>query len=84
MISLSKKPGPSGSDGSALLEQLTGSLYVAELERQLTAAKTERELEVVARAMDRPAFEALPPDSRLEIATFYAHRLYVITGALLG
>ena len=84
MISLGRKPGPSGSGGSALLEQLTGSLYVAELERQLTAAKTERELEVVALAMDRPAFEALPTDARLDIATLYASRLYHITGALLG
>lgn len=84
MISLGKKPGPSGSGGSALLEQLTGSLFVAELERQLTAAKTERELETVARAMDRPAFESLPADARLDIATLYASRLFHITGALLG
>lgn len=84
MISLGKKPGPSGSGGSALLEQLTGSLYVAELERQLTAAKTESELEVVARAMDRPAFESLPSDARVDLAALYAHRLYHITGALLG
>lgn len=84
MISLGKKPGPSGSGGSALLQQLTGSLFVAELERQLTTAKTERELETVARAMDRPAFESLPADARLDIATLYASRLYHITGALLG
>lgn len=84
MISLNQKPGPSGSGGSALLQQLTGSLFVAELERQLVAAKTERELETVARAMDRPAFGSLPTDARLEIATLYASRLFHITGALLG
>lgn len=84
MISLGKKPGPSGSGGSALLEQLTGSLYVAELERQLTAAKTERDLEAVARAMDRPAFDSLPSDARTDLAALYAHRLNHITGALLG
>lgn len=84
MISLNQKPGPSGSGGSALLQQLTGSLFLAELEKQLAAAKTERELEVVASAMDRPAFESLPADARLEIATLYAHRLFHITGALMG
>lgn len=84
MISLSKKPGSKEPGGSALLQQLTGSLFVAELEKQLTAAKTERELETVARAMDRPAFESLPADARMDIAVLYAHRLFHITGALIG
>lgn len=84
MISLSKKPGPSGSGGSALLQQLTGSLFVAELERQLNAATTERDLHNVAAAMGRPAFDSLPSEARVDLAALYAHRLYRITGALLG
>lgn len=81
---LNQKPGPSGSGGSALLQQLTGSLFVIELERQLNEAGNTRDLEVVAKAMDRPAFDALPADARLELATLYAARLFGITGALLG
>lgn len=67
-----------------LLQQLTGSLFIAELEKQLAATKTERELETVARAMDSAEFDALPTDARLELATFYAHKLFSITGALIG
>lgn len=84
MNTLNQKPGSKESGGSALLQQLTGSLFVAELERQLTAAKTERELEVVAQAMDRPAFDSLPADARMDMAVLYAHRLFHITGALIG
>lgn len=79
-----QKPGPSGSGGSTLLHQLTGSLFIAELEKKLDEAKTVRELHEVASAMDRPAFDALPAGARLDLAALYAHRLYRITGALLG
>lgn len=84
MISLNQKPGPSGPGGSALLQQLTGSLFVVELERHLNEAGTVAELEAAAKAMDREAFWSLPDDARLELASLYALRLYRITGALLG
>lgn len=63
---------------------LQSSLFFTDLQKRLQAAKTERELSAVAMEMDRAEFDALPSAARLDLAALYAHRLYHITGALLG
>lgn len=57
--------------------------FFTETQRQLRAARTERDLEAVAKALDGADFEALPPGAREDLAALYAQKLYLITGALI-
>jgi len=54
------------------------------LQGDIRRAQTVTQLEAVARRMDTADFDALPPKVREEAAAHYAHRLYMLTGGLIG
>ena len=66
-------------------ESLTSAAdFFTETQQRLRAANSERDLEAVAKALDGTDFDALPPGAREDLAALYAHRLFHITGVLLG
>ena len=67
-----------------LTATLKASVFYDETQRKLREATTARDLEACAKALDGADFDALPPGAREDLAVLYAHRLFMITGALLG
>lgn len=65
-----------------LTEQITYSLY-ANCEKALEGAKDEASLERAATWLDQPEFDAIPAQSREDLAVLYAQRLQQITGAFV-
>jgi hypothetical protein len=63
---------------------LEASVFFTETQKLLREAKTAAELETAARALDSRQFDSLPYEAREDLGALYAHRLYHITGALLG
>lgn len=71
---------PTGTAGS----RISAADLFTDLQRGIREAQTVAQLEAVARRLDTPEFEALPPKVREETAAHYAHRLYMLTGGLVG
>lgn len=69
---------------AGLKATLQASVFFNDLQKALREAKTSAQLEIAARQLDSPAFDALPYEAREDLGALYAHRLYHITGALLG
>lgn len=74
------KSSPKGAADSLT----TAADFFTETQRMLRAAHTERDLEAAAKRIDSAEFGRLPPGAREDLAALYAHRLFHITGALLG
>ena len=68
---------------SDLKATLALSLFFTGVQQAMQAARTVAELAKAGAAMDDPTFEALPPSAREDLAALYAHRLMMLTGALV-
>lgn len=83
MISLNQKPGPSGSGGSGLMEQLQGSVLIADCERLLEEARTSRSrtaLEMAGAILGSEGFKALPHDERMHLHVLFSEAFLAVTG----
>lgn len=83
MTSLNQQPGPSGSGGSALKAQLTGSLFIEECKQAIEAArqaKVEWRLNIAAQMIDSPSFSSLPDNEQTYLMALYSEATFAVTG----
>jgi hypothetical protein len=83
MNTLNQKPGPSGSGGSALLQQLRGSVLIAECAGLIEEARATRSRPALNKAgalIGSDEFKDLPEAERMNLHNLFAEAFVRVTG----